>query len=81
LRDEGDGADTFGGLQDDHLAAGLRQPPSDRKTDHPRTDNDTLNLVHSQFESGNIVGYSTGRAPSWHPTRVSRAYMLSLCSG
>ena len=42
-----DGADAFGRLQHDHLAARLRQPPCDRKTDHPRTDNDALNLVHS----------------------------------
>jgi hypothetical protein len=44
-----DGADAFGGLQHDHLAACLREPPGDRKTDHPRTDNDALYLVHSRF--------------------------------
>ena len=48
----GDGADALGRLQDDDLAPGLRQPPRDRKTDHARTDNDALNLVHSQFGSG-----------------------------
>ena len=46
------GADAFGRLQNDHLAAGLRQPPRDRKADHPRTDDDALNLVHSRLESG-----------------------------
>ena len=50
-----DGADPFGRLQDDDLAAGLRQPARDRKTDHARTDHDALDFVHSQFESG-LVG-------------------------
>src|SRR5712671_4455656 len=40
------GADALRRLQDDYLAARLRQPPRDGETDHPRTDNDTLNLVH-----------------------------------
>jgi hypothetical protein len=46
------GADTFRRLQDDHLAACLRQAPRDGKADHPRADNDALNFVHSQFRSG-----------------------------
>ena len=44
------GADRLGRLQHDHLAAGLRQPPRDRKADHARTDNDALNLVHSRLQ-------------------------------
>jgi hypothetical protein len=43
-----DGADAFGSLQHDHLASGLCEPPCDRKTDHARTDNDALYLVHSR---------------------------------
>src|SRR5712664_1044522 len=58
----GNGADTFGRFQNDHLAAGLCQPPGDGKTDHPRTDDDALNFVHSQFGSG-LVFYPTRRAP------------------
>ena len=45
----GHGADAFGGLQHDHFAARLRQPPCDRKADHPRSDDDAINLVHVQF--------------------------------
>src|SRR5712672_2688714 len=58
----GNGSDTFRGLQDDHLAASLCQPPRDRKTDHPRTDDNALNFVHSQFGSGSVF-YSIRRAP------------------
>src|SRR3981081_1191740 len=48
----GNGSDTFRGLQDDHLAAGLCQPPRDRKTDHPRHHDHALNFVHTQLRSG-----------------------------
>ena len=44
-------ADRLGRLQQDHLAAGLRQPPRHRETDHARTDNDALNLVHSRLQA------------------------------
>src|SRR5258707_15339725 len=70
------GADTFRRLHNDHLAAGLRQPPRDRKPDHPGTDNDAFNLVHSQFGSG----HSTRRAfPELEASRINRIRTLSLC--
>jgi hypothetical protein len=40
------GADSFGRFEDDDLAAGLRQPARDRKTDHAGTDYDALNFFH-----------------------------------
>ncbi len=58
----GHGADALGRLQHDHLAARLRQPPGDRQTDHPRTDDDALNSVHFARASGpKIAGCSTPR--------------------
>src|SRR5260370_15061045 len=69
------GADTFRRLHNDHLAAGLRQPPRDRKPDHPGTDNDAFNVVHSQFGSG----YSTRRAfPELDALMVNRIRTLWL---
>ena len=44
-------ADRLGRLQQDHLPARLRQPPRHRETDHARTDNDALNLVHSRLQA------------------------------
>ena len=40
------GADPFGGFQHDDFAAALCQSPRHGKTDHTRTDDDALNLVH-----------------------------------
>src|SRR5579872_1403499 len=45
----GDGANSLGRFQDDDLAAALCQPPGDGKTDDSRTDDDTLDLVHSKI--------------------------------
>ena len=42
--------DTFGLFQDDHCAAGLGQPPSDREAHHARPDHDALNPVHVQLK-------------------------------
>ena len=42
----GDGADSLGGFQHDHLAAALCQPPRHGKADHSRTDDDALDLFH-----------------------------------
>ena len=46
LRDDVTVPMPLGRLQDDDLAAGLRQPPRDRKADHSRADDDALNFVH-----------------------------------
>ena len=67
----GHGADALGGLQHDHFAARLGQPPCDRKADHPRSDDDAINLVHVSFRSGNLarksavaaLGYVSFRSP------------------
>jgi hypothetical protein len=45
-----DRADSFSRLQHDHLAACQRQPPRHGKADHPRSDNDAINLVHSRLQ-------------------------------
>ena len=44
----GDGADAFGRFQHDDFAAGLRQPPRDRETDHARADDDAIDPIHSR---------------------------------
>jgi hypothetical protein len=49
------GADAFGCLQHDHFAAGLGQPPRDRKADHPGSNDDAIYLVHVRFKSGNLA--------------------------
>ena len=59
----GDGADTFRRLQDDDLAAGLRQPPRNRKTDHPRTNDDALNFVHSRVQIRGLRVVRSGVEP------------------
>ena len=71
----GDGADPLGRLQHDHLAAGLRQPPRDGKTDHPRTDNDALDLVHSRFGSGLV--FDPARASSGAHPAINRARTMA----
>ena len=72
----GCGPDTFRRLQDDYLAACLRQPPRDGEADHPRTDNDALNFIHSQLGPG----YSTRRAcDEAAALRINRIRTLSLC--
>src|SRR5690606_29827028 len=47
--------DAFGLLQHHHLAAGLRQPPCQRKADHPGPDNDALDLVHVKLKSEKLL--------------------------
>src|SRR5579863_9878156 len=42
----GHGPDSLGRLQHDHLAAASCEPPRNGKADHPRTDDDALDLVH-----------------------------------
>ncbi len=77
----GHGADTLGRLQHDHLAAGLRQPPRDRKTDHPRTDNDALDLVHSPLQI-RIAGYRiNARLVQWlpRPGSIGPQVIASVC--
>src|SRR4029078_4094942 len=37
------------------FAAGLGQPPRDRKPDHPRSDDDAINLVHVSFGPENLA--------------------------
>ena len=62
----GHGADALGGLQHDHFAARLGQPPRDRKPDHPRSDDDAINLVHVSFGSGNLARKSAAAALGYH---------------
>ena len=62
----GHGADALGRLQHDHFAAGLGQPPRDRKPDHPRSDNDAINLVHVSFRSGNLARRSARAALGYY---------------
>jgi len=67
------GADTFRRLQDDHLAAGLCQPPRDGKTDHPRSDNDALNFVHSlTSDPGSVSVRSDMRLEGWRVSVITR---------
>src|SRR5258705_4692163 len=51
----GDGADALSGLEHDHFAARLGQPPCDRKPDHPRSNDDAINLVHVSFGPENLA--------------------------
>jgi hypothetical protein len=60
----GHGADALRGFQDDHLAAGLGQPPCDREANHSRSDDDAINLVHGSFGSGNPARKSAVAVPS-----------------
>ena len=68
----GHGADALGGLQHDHFAARLGQPPCDRKADHPRSDDDAINLVHVSFGSGNLARKSAGAAPGYVSFRSTK---------
>src|SRR2546430_467164 len=56
-------------------AACLPQPPRDVEADHPRTDNDALNFIHSRFRPG----YSTRRACDEAALIINRIRTLSLC--
>ena len=51
----GDGADALSGLEHDHFAARLGQPPCDREPDHPRSDDDAIDLVHVSFGPENLA--------------------------
>ena len=51
----GDGADALGGLEHDHFAARLGQPSCDREPDHPRSDDDAIDLVHVSFGPENLA--------------------------
>src|SRR4029453_15221480 len=52
----GDGADALSGLEHDYFAAGLGQPPCDREPDHPRSDDNAIDLVHVSFGPENLAG-------------------------
>src|SRR5579862_10421 len=59
-----DGADSFGRLQHDHLAAALSQLPRHGKADHSRPDNDALDLFHLKNSDPDLA-CSSGWQESW----------------
>ena len=54
-------------FEHDDLAAGLGQPPGDRKADHAGADDDAIDLIHVRFRSGNLArDWAARRAPLYY---------------